>query len=45
MRKNTAAAKVIAGERDSALERSDVWQSWRKLDIKSGSRRVDLLSN
>lgn len=43
--KNTAATKEIAREKDSALERSAVWPSWRRLDIKGGSKRVDLLLN
>lgn len=33
MRKNPTVAKAIARERDSAPERSDVRQSWRKTEV------------
>lgn len=36
MRVYPTAAKVIAGESDSAPERSHAWPSWRKTDVKGG---------
>lgn len=38
MRKNPTVAKAIARERDSAPERSDVRQSWRKTEVGEWTR-------